>query len=341
MDTVVLQLMQAITMAGPGSPDVLRPTELPQPQIETSTQLRIQLKAAGVNPVDTKIRARGLFFPDALPAVIGCDGAGIVVEVGEAERQYRVGDEVYFCHGGLGREPGNYAQYTVIESAHVARKPANINFIEAAAAPLVLITAWEALFNRAQLQPAQTVLIHAGAGGVGHVAIQLAKQVGARVITTVSDPIKADFVKSLGADVVVMYRETDFVQAVRQLTGGRGADVVLDTIGGEVFRQSINATANYGDLITLLDPGNDVVWKEARTRNLRIGYVLMLTPLLRDLPHARAHQITILQKCATLMERGQLKIHVSKVFELSQAAKAHALLEEGHVMGKLVLKILE
>lgn len=336
-----MQLMQAVTMAEPGNPTVLRISEIPYPQIETPTHLRIQIKAAGVNPIDTKIRARGLFFPDALPAVIGCDGAGVVVETGEAERQIRKGDEVYFCHGGLGREPGNYAQYTVIDSALVARKPSNVSFIEAAAAPLVLITAWEALFNRAQLQPAQTVLIHAGAGGVGHVAIQLAKQVGARVITTVSDPIKAEFVKSLGADVVIMYRDTDFVQAVKQVTSGRGADVVLDTIGGEVFRKSINATAHYGDLITLLDPGNDIVWKEARTRNLRIGFELMLTPLLRELPQARAHQIMILQKCAALMERGQLKVHVNKVFELSHAAQAHTLLEEGHVMGKLVLNIPE
>ncbi|MBI3563393.1 MAG: zinc-dependent alcohol dehydrogenase family protein [Gammaproteobacteria bacterium] len=329
--------MNAVQMLTVGKPEVLQLHALPEPALQTSTQVKVRIKAAGVNPIDTKIRARGLFFPDALPAVIGCDAAGIITEVGARVRHFKPGDEVYFCHGGLGREPGNYAQYCVIEAAYIARKPARADFIQAAAMPLAAITAWEALFDRANLQPAQSVLIHAGAGGVGHIAIQLAKHIGARVITTVSDTIKAEFVKSLGADTVIMYHTTDYVQAIKQLTGGRGVDVAFDTVGGEVFRQTINAVKHYGDLVTLLDPGVDIVWKEARTRNLRISFELMLTPLLRDLPEARAHQVDILNNCAQLVDRDDLNIHVSKVFPLGQAAQAHELLETGHTLGKLVL----
>lgn len=329
--------MKAVVITSPGAPDVLQAVDMDDPRLQSPRQIKVKIHAAGVNPIDTKIRARGLFFPDAFPAVIGCDGAGVVAEVGSEVANFKPGDAVYYCHGGLGREQGNYAEYTVMDANLVARKPAACSFEQAAAAPLVLITAWEALFDRARLQPSQTVLIHAGAGGVGHVAIQLAKRAGARVITTVSDILKAEFVKSLGADTVIMYRDTDFVQAVKQLTGGRGVDVALDTVGGEVFRQTVPAVAHYGDLITLLDPGSDMAWKEARTRNLRIGFELMLTPLLRDLPEARANQVHILTQCAEWIDRGELRIHVDKVLPLQQAAEAHALIEAGHTQGKIVL----
>jgi NADPH:quinone reductase len=337
MDKLKQQLMPAMIMAGPGEPAVLQAAEVPEPLLQTPTQIKVRIMAAGINPIDTKVRARGLFFSDALPAIIGCDGAGVITQVGAAVNKFKPGDEVYFCNGGLGREPGNYAHYTVLEAAHAAHKPSTLTFVEAAALPLVAITAWEALFDRANLQPSQTVLIHAGAGGVGHVAIQLAKYAGARVITTVSDAVKAELVKSLGADTVIMYQQTDFVQACKNLTGGRGVDMVLDTLGGEVFRQSIAAVKHYGDLVTLLDPGSDIAWKEARTRNLRIGFELMLTPLLRDLPEARAHQVEILQLCAEMIDRGDLDVHVSKVYPLSQAAQAHAAIEAGHTQGKVVL----
>ncbi len=339
MDKLTQQRMHAVIMVAPGAPTVLQFSEVPEPQLATPNQVKVRIKAAGINPIDTKVRARGLFFNDALPAIIGCDGAGVITQVGAAVTQFKLGDEVYFCNGGLGREPGTYAQYAVLEATHVARKPTTLTFVEAAALPLVAITAWEALFDRANLQPSQTVLIHAGAGGVGHVAIQLAKYAGARVITTVSDAVKAELVKSLGADTVIMYQQTDFVQAIKNLTGGRGVDLVLDTVGGEVFRQSIAAVKHYGDLITLLDPGSDIAWKEARTRNIRVGFELMLTPLLRDLPEARAHQVEILQLCAEMVDRGDLDVHISKVYGLSQAAQAHTDIEAGHTQGKVVLDL--
>jgi NADPH2:quinone reductase len=200
-----------------------------------------------------------------------------------------------------------------------------------------LITAWESLFGRAHLAEGQTLLVHAGAGGVGHVAIQLAKQAGAQVITTVSSAEKADFVRGLGADIAIDYREEDFVETVLQQTQGRGADVVLDTVGPEVFKKSIAATAHYGDLVTLLDPGPEVDWKEARMRNLRIGFTLMLAPMLRDLPQARADQLAILGNCSEFIDSGSLKISLADSLPLAQAMEAHRRIEAGHTQGKLVL----
>ncbi len=291
--------MKAIQMsaAGPAG-KVLRLVDIDEPEITAPRQIKVQLRAAGINPIDTKLRSRGLLYPDALPAILGCDGAGIVTAAGDEAKRFKPGDEVWFCHGGLGGAPGNYAEYTVLEESEAEHKPASLGFDEAAALPLVSITAWEALFDRAHLGKEQTVLIHAGAGGVGHVAIQLARAAGARVATTVSTAEKARWAEQLGAERTINYLEHDFVDAVMDWTAGRGVDVVLDTIGGETFRDSLAASAVYGQVVTLLDPGNTVDWKEARNRNLGIHFTLMLTPMLRDLPKARRHQGEILRQCA-------------------------------------------
>jgi NADPH2:quinone reductase len=330
--------MKAMLMTAAGAPSVLQLADIPEPAITASTQIKVALQAAGVNPIDTKVRQRGVFYPDALPCVLGCDGAGIVVGKGADAHRFQLGDRVYFCNGGLGGDPGNYAEYTVLDQRWAAPIPAGLSFEEAAAAPLVLITAWGALYDRARLQPGHTVLIHAGAGGVGHVAIQLAKLHGARVIATVGSADKAAFVRELGADEIVDYRTTDFAAAVNDLTEGAGADVVFDTVGPAVFRQSIGCTAHFGDLVTLLDIGETALG-EARMRNLRIGFELMLTPMLRTLDAARNHQIEILNRCGEWIEHGRLRIHVSQTFPLAEAAAAHAAIEEGHTTGKLVLRI--
>jgi NADPH2:quinone reductase len=329
--------MKAVVMRETGEPEVLSLEEVTTPEITSVTQLKVRLEAAGVNPVDTKLRSRGLLLPDGIPAVLGCDGAGVVVETGSQVTEFREGDEVWYCDGGLGGLHGNYAQYAVVEESVCCRKPASIDFIHTAAAPLVLITAWEALFGRARLTEEKTLLVHAGAGGVGHVAIQLAKQAGVRVLSTVSSKEKQAFVTSLGADETILYKEQDFVESVLNLTDGAGADVVLDTVGGDVFKASINATAAYGDLVTLLDPGNNVEWKEARNRNLRIGFTLMLTPMLRHLPQARANQVAILSDCAEMIDSGSLRIHVDDALSLDRALQAHEMIEQGQVLGKLVL----
>lgn len=329
--------MKAVVMRETGGPEVLSLEEIETPEIISATQVKVRIEAAGVNPVDTKLRSRGLFLPDGVPAVLGCDGAGVVVETGSQVTQFRSGDEVWYCDGGLGGLHGNYAEYAVIEESVCCKKPVSIDFVHAAAAPLILITAWEALFGRARLTNEKTLLVHAGAGGVGHVAIQLAKQAGARVLTTVSTKEKQAFVASLGADESILYGEHAFVDQVMELTGGAGADVVLDTVGGDVFKASIDATSPYGDLVTLLDPGPAVDWKEARNRNLRVGFTLMLTPMLRHLPQARTNQVAILSDCAQMIDNGSLRIHVSESLPLAQAVKAHELIEQGRTQGKLVL----
>ena len=333
--------MKAVVMHSPGGIESLRVEEVAEPQLTAPTQIKVALHAAGINPIDTKVRGRGVFFENGLPAILGCDGAGVIKDIGEEVTQFKLGDKVWFCHGGLGREQGNYAQYKVMEASEACSMPRNLDYAHAAAGPLVLLTAWEAMFDRAQLTSGQSVLVHAGAGGVGHVAIQLAKQRGARVATTVGSQAKAEFVRDLGADLIINYREQDFVAAVNEWTDGQGVDVAFDTVGPEVFNASIAAVSHYGALITLLDPGAGIDWKEARTRNLRIGFELMLTPMLRDLPQARAHQLDILNSCKRMIESNQLRLHVSKVLPLEQAGQAHGLIERGGTQGKIVLHIPE
>lgn len=331
--------MRAMVMTAVGGPEVLQLQELPEPELGSPTQIKVRLRAAGINPVDTKVRGRGLFAGTEPPAILGCDGSGEVVAVGSGVTRFEVGDAVWFCHGGLGREPGNYAEYSVIEQDQAEAKPATVDWPDAAASPLVLITAWEALFDRGRLQEGQTVLVHGGAGGVGHVAIQLAKIKGARVITTVSSPQKAAFANDLGADECIDYTQGDWVERVNELTQGRGVDLCLDTVGPAVFRQSIPAVAHYGHLVTLLDPGSDLDLGEARMRNLSLAFTLMLTPMLRDLPEARAHHGEILRLCGEWMDEGKLAVELGRTLPLEEAAEAHRLIEQGHSQGKLVLAL--
>lgn len=331
--------MKAILMREPGAAGVLAYDDVPQPAIESPSEILVRLRGAGVNPIDTKLRERGVLVPDGLPAILGCDGAGVVEAVGPDVTRFKPGDEVWFCHGGLGGLVGNYAEYIVVDSAIAQPKPRSISFVESAAAPLVLITAWEALYDRARLRQGQTVLIHAGAGGVGHVAIQLARLAGARVCATVSGAEKADFVHDLGAECAINYRDENVTEVIMGWTEGRGVDVALDTVGPAVFRQTIPAMAHYGDLVSILDPGPDLDLREARQRNLRISLELMLTPMLQPLPQARVHQCEILRRCGELIDRDQLRIHVSETFPLSEAAAAHRALEGGHTQGKLVLNM--
>lgn len=327
-------------MTTPGSTGVLQLQEVPTPS-PGNTELLVKLKAAGINPIDTKLRNRGTFFPDKMPAILGCDGAGVVEAVGSNVTRFQVGDEVFFCHGGLGGHQGNYAEYTTIDEKFAARKPMSVSFAEAAASGLVLITAWEALYERGRLEPGERVLVHGGAGGVGHVAIQLAKLKGASVCTTISSQEKANFTRHLGADEVINYKQTDFVAAVLNWTNGEGVDVAFDTIGGETFYQTFPAVRVYGDIVTILEPDGNTVWKAARNRNLRIGLELMLTPMLLSMVEVQQHHAEILEQCGTWMEEGKLKIHVSHQLPLKDAAIAHQLLETGAMTGKIILLIEE
>lgn len=331
--------MKAVVMTAAGGPEVLQLQELPKPAIQRPDEVLVRLKGAGINPVDTKLRTRGTFYPDRSPTILGCDGAGIVEAVGAEVKNFKEGDEVFFCFGGIGGPQGNYAEYVTVSYRSIAKKPKSLSFPEAAAAPLVLITAWEALHDRARIQPEHRVLVHGGAGGVGHVAIQLAKRAGARVCTTVSSEEKGEFVRALGADHVINYRETDFVEAVMEWTEGKGVEVAFDTVGAGTFEKSCEAVAIYGDLVTILQPSADMNWGTARTRNLRFSLELMLTPMHLGLTSALEHQADILRCCAELFDSERLSIHLRQTFPLGEAAAAHRLLEQGGMMGKLALEV--
>ena len=332
--------MKAILMRAPGGPEALELTEVPAPEIADPHHLLVRVHAAGLNPLDTKVRKLHFMYPDHPPAILGCDGAGVIEAVGSAVTRFRAGDEVYFFNGGLGREAGTYAEYTLVAEAHAAAKPKRLSMVEAAAVPLVLITGWEALYDRIALARDETVLIHAGAGGVGHIAIQLARLRGARIATTVSGSEKAALARSLGAELTINYRDEDFIAAVQRWTGGRGVDVVLDTIGGEPFYRSFPALRMYGRIATLLSTPcvlGDV--NKARMRNLIVGYVQMTAPSFMGNDAARRAQTRMLEEGARLFDAGELQVRVARVLPLAEVAEGHRMLEEGHTAGKVVLRV--
>ncbi len=331
-------MMQAILMTNTGNPDVLKFQKVPTPQIDTNTQVLVKLHAAGVNPIDTKLRKRGTLYPEQMPAILGCDGAGVIESIGNEVQNFKVGDQVYFCYGGLGSKPGNYAEYIVVEENFLSHKPNSLSFVQSSIVPLILITAWESLYDRGRLEPGRKVLIHAGAGGVGHIAIQLAKLKGAEVCTTVSSPEKANFVKDLGADHVILYKQEDFVKSVLDWTDGMGVDLAFDTVGGDLFTQTFSVVQMYGDIVSILQPDANTNWQVARNKNLRISLELMLTPLLQsNLVEFHKHQAQILKEGARLIDEGNLKVHLNKTFPLSDAKSAHELLEKGGAIGKIAL----
>ena len=330
--------MRAILMTAAGSAELLQLREIALPELPSPHHLRVKLAAAGVNPLDTKLRAKPAYYPDKLPAILGCDGAGIVEETGSAVTRCKTGDAVYFNNGGIGDEPGCYAEYTTVHEDYCAAKPANISLQDSAALPLVLITAWEALVERAALQKGQTILIHAAAGGVGHIAVQLAHHLGARIAVTVSDTRKAGLAHGLYAEKIINYREQDFVQQTLDWTDGKGVDVVFDTVGGETFLRSLNAARIGGKLVSLLStPLSLADTQLARLRNLSLCYELMLTPQVMKLHDERIRQRKILEEGAKLVEEGQLGVLVTHKLPLDQAAETHQLIETGGMIGKIVL----
>jgi NADPH2:quinone reductase len=330
--------MKAVLMITAGSPDVLGLYDVDKPELSSPNHLRVKLVAAGVNPLDAKLRAKPAYYPDKLPTILGCDGAGIVEKVGSAVTRFKEGDKVFFYNGGIGDEQGCYAEYATVHEEYCAAAPANVGLQDVAGLPLVLITAWEALIERANLQPGQTILIHGGTGGVGHIAVQLAKHLGARVAVTVSDDKKEGLAQGLEADKIVRYKEMDFVVDVEEWSGNKGVDVVLDTIGGDIFRRSMNVTRIGGKIVTLLStPMSLEDTQLARLRNLSICYELMLTPQVMKLHEERMRQRKILEQGVRLVESGEMGVLVSYALPLKDAAEAHRLIEKGNMLGKIVL----
>ena len=334
--------MKAILMTTAGGPEVLALQNIEKPELPSPHHLRVKLAAAGVNPLDTKLRAKPIYYPDKLPAILGCDGAGIVEKTGSAVTRFKEGDAVYFCNGGLGGnlgdEPGCYAEYTTVHEEYCAASPANLGLQDSAALPLVLITAWEALVERANLQAGQTILIHGGTGGVGHIAVQLARHLGARVAVTVGDDKKEGLAQGLEAEKIIRYKEEDFVVDVVDWSGNNGVDVVLDTVGGETFLRSFNAARIGGKIVTLLSTPLSLEDAQlARLRNLSLCYEMMLTPQVMKLHDERIRQRKILEQGAQLVEAGKLGVLVSYALPLKDAAEAHRLIEKGGVPGKIIL----
>lgn len=334
--------MKAILMTAAGDASALQMAELAVPELPSPHHLRVRLAAAGVNPLDAKLRAKPAYHPDKLPAILGCDGAGVVEATGSAVTRFKAGDAVYFCNGGLGdTQPGsagNYAEYATLHEEYAAAAPKSIPLADAAALPLVCLTAWEALFERARLQAGQTLLIHAAAGGVGHIALQLAHAAGARIAVTVGDARKGGLAQALGASRIINYRERDFVAETLDWTAGRGADLVFDTVGGETFLRSLAAARVGGTLVSILaTPLSQADVQLARLRNLSLSFELMLTPQVLDMVDERIRQRRILEQCAARVDAGELGVLVTHRLPLEQAADAHRLIEAGGMTGKVVL----
>jgi NADPH2:quinone reductase len=333
--------MKAVMLTGAGGIEMLKLMDVPNPVLKGPLDVLVRLHASGLNPVDYKLRRKGGFYPNRLPLILGCDGAGVVEAISENVTKFKVGDEVFFFNGGMGGdEQGNYAEMTVVHQDYLAAKPKSLSMVEAASVPLVWLTAWEALFDRYKLKAGETILIHGGTGGVGYIAIQMAKHTGATVLTTVSNSEKAEFVRSIGADHCINYKDENFVERVLDLTGGKGVDVTFDTIGGQVFADSFPATKIYGHVVTLDEI--EISKAEAGTaklRNLTLSYELMLTPMHFKMHDARIRQTAMLAEAARLIDAGQIKIFVKNVFGLDEIAQAHQVVENGHSTGKTVIKI--
>jgi NADPH2:quinone reductase len=326
--------MRAIVLEEHGGPEVLHEVDLPRPT-PGRHQVLVEVRATSVNPVDTKIR-RGGGATRAMPIVLGHDASGIVRECGPDVEGWSPGDAIYGCPHLFG--PGANAELALLDARAAARKPASIDDATAACLPLVGLTAWESLHDRARIQAGQTVLIHAGAGGVGHVAVQLARLHGCRVITTAGRPDSIAFCRdTLGADEVIDYTKEDFAARVRELTKGRGADVVLDTVGEETFRRSIDCVTPGGQLVTILAsaPGDRAPF--LLYRSITVHYEFMGARVANDLDPG--HQGKILASLARLVDRGLLRVHVSARFPLARVADAHRQIETGRTIGKVAVLV--
>lgn len=329
--------MRAVLMTGIGGPEVLKLADVPEPQITGERDVLVRLRAAGLNPVDYKLRSAGL-ISGTLPAVLGFDGAGVVEATGRAVTRFRPGDEVYFCDGGFGPAPGTYQEAKVVDERYLAAKPQRLSFVQAAAAPLVSITAWEAIRGRARVGQGQFVLIQGGAGGVGHMSVQIARLAGARVATTVTPGPKTELAASLGAELCIDYHREDVGERLRDWTGMDGADAVHDTVGGATFTDSFALVRPYGDLVTSVESA----WAEAAVtamhdRNLRVSVTWMPAPAVFGWASHRERQRAILEQAARHFDAGELRVQVGSTFPLEQAAEAHRALESGEVLGKAVL----
>ncbi|HBK78876.1 MAG TPA: zinc-binding dehydrogenase [Nitrospinae bacterium] len=324
--------MKAIQVHEFGGPEVMKFEEAEEPSAGPG-QLLIQVRAAGVNPVDTTFRsgAHPLSKSLKLPWTPGIDAAGEVIEVGEGVEGFGAGDRVFGA-----AMTGSYAEKTALNGLRTARIPSNLSFEECASFPVVLYTAFNAVVVKAGIQPGQTILVHAGAGGVGSMAIQIAKAAGARVITTVSSKEKAAVAESLGADVVVNYREEDFADRCVAESGGVGVDVVIEMVSAENFDESCRALKKGGTMVLL----------GAGTGKSMVGSVTYPPFYSKDIDvrgmslfNTDAVFPDMIRQVNYLLEQGKVRALVGEEIPLAEAARAHEVLMTGKVAGKIVLKV--
>lgn len=303
-----------------------------------ANQVLVKIAASGVNPLDTKIRAGAAAHArQPLPAVLGLDMAGRVEEVGAGVTAFSPGDEVYGMVGGVGGLQGTLAQFVIADAGLLAHKPKNLSMRQAAALPLSTITAWEGLVDRAKVHEGQTVLIHAGAGGVGHVAVQIARAFGAEVYATVSAD-KKTIVEAYGA-TPIDYRSASVEDYVAASTDGKGFDIVYDTVGGATLDASFKAVKQYtGHVLSCLGWGTHSL-APLSFRGATYSGVFTLYPLLSG--EGRAHHGKTLAEAAILAERGKLEPLLNeRLFSTSEIGAAHALVERG-ALGKVVVDIAD
>jgi NADPH2:quinone reductase len=335
--------MRALVMTRPGGPEVLELRDVPRPRIEADTDILVRVMAAGVNPADWQNRKSGA-MPGGGPrpafTILGIDGVGIVEAVGAAITHLRVGDAVWYVDGGYPGNYGSYAEYKRLNGHYVAHIPTGVTFAQAAALPVAALTAWEAVFDKARIAPGDFVLVHGGAGGLGHIAIQYLRGLGARTAATVSGEAKAGLVHALGAELAINYREEDVAAALRRWTGREGADTVLDFVGHENFARSFGHVAPYGTLVnTVVSPwpqdGNGLAeWNNLDVRFVNIGW-----PQIAANQERRLRQVDVLRKVAGLVERGELRPHIDRIVSFEHVGEAHDALEAGATMGRVVVAV--
>lgn len=315
--------MKAIVIEAFGESEELKLADIATPQPKDN-QVLIAIQYAAVNPVDWKIR-EGMFkskMPHEFPLIPGWDAAGIVAAVGKNIRNFKEGDKVFcYCRKPVVKE-GTYAEFIACDAAHVTKMPHNINFAQAAAIPLVALTAWQALFDFAKIKKDQQILIHAGAGGVGSFAIQFAKHAGAIVFTTCSEA-NTDYVKMLGADYAIDYTKEDYIKKIEELTNQK-LDVVFDTIGGKTLRDSVVLLKPNGCLVSIVE---QIPAEITQNTKLHAGHVFV-RPDGEEL-----HEI------AKLIEHGKVQPPDIQEMDLKDAAQAQDKSKQGHTRGKIVLKV--
>ncbi len=326
--------MTAVLLTACGAP--LQTASVDRP-VAGAGQVLVRIRAAGLNPLDAKIRAGKAGHAQAqLPAVLGIDMAGVVEAIGDGVSGFNVGDEVYGMTGGVGGVQGSLAQFAAVDADLLAHKSANIGMREAAALPLIFITAWEGLVDRAHVRSGQKVLVHGGAGGVGHIAVQIAKAFGADVYATGSAE-QRDLITGYGA-TFIDYRASTVEEYVRQYTAGEGFDIVYDTVGGATLDASFVAAKRYhGHVVSCLGWGTHAL-APLSFRAATYSGVFTLMPLLTG--KGRAHHGEIMGQATKLIDAGKIVVQVDqRRFGFDQADTAYDVIDAGGARGKLVIEI--